>query len=194
MPACGALSGCKQNEIKVLQLWTLNNSWTGFDQRCHTAVCVIAGLTRGEAKTSIFPLRCYISSITLFWKVCLTIDFLHLPKAWWTAARLDSLIPHTRHLTDINNQQFASSLFVTPFIRPNSLYLRLPKLHEAPSSQPLLGDSLFGEWQRAMSSCLYLNALTAHPFFFTSRHWAEMPSCRFVTKQLWEHKHMWHAY
>jgi len=76
-----------------------------------------------------------LSSVILIWKVCLAIDFLHLPKAWWTAAWLDSRITHPGHLADINNQPFPSSLFgiTRLYIRPNS-HLLAAKLLEAQNS------------------------------------------------------------
>lgn len=112
---------------------------TGFHQCCVITVftvCAIAGEAQAKAKMGVFPLQGPpFSSVILIWKVCLAIDFLHLPKDWWTAAWSDSYITHPGHLADINNQLFPSSLFgiTRTYIRPNS-HLLAAKLLEAPNS------------------------------------------------------------
>lgn len=93
-----------------------------------------------------------LSSVILIWKVCLAIDFLHLPKAWWTAAWSDSDITHPGHLADINNQPFSSSLFgiTRPYIRP-SIYSPAAKLLEANSCSPYkVIQSVVGQGRKEM--------------------------------------------
>ncbi len=107
-----------------------------------TAVSLLSSLSvqllerpRPKQRWVSFHYKPLLSSVILIWKVCLAIDFHHLPKAWWTAAWSDNHIIHPRHLADINNRPFPSSLFgiTRPYIRPNSCFLAA-KLLEAPNS------------------------------------------------------------
>ncbi len=125
-----------------------------------TAVSLLSSLSvqllerpRPKQRWVSFHYKPLLSSVILIWKVCLAIDFHHLPKAWWTAAWSDNHIIHPRHLADINNRPFPSSLFgiTRPYIRPNSCFLAA-KLLEAPNSfspykviQPVVGQEKKGD-------------------------------------------------
>lgn len=106
--------------VKCVVCLKSNLSRTGF-HHCYV-VAVFPERHRPKQRWVSFHYSAPLSSVILIWKVRLPIDFHHLPKAWWTAAWLDSHITHPGHLADINNQPFPSSLFgiTRPYIRPNS--------------------------------------------------------------------------
>lgn len=122
---------CSPFEIRQLPDW-LSSALCHYCLHCLYNCCRGPGQSKDGCLSITVP---PLSSVILIWKVCLAIDFPHLPKAWWTAAWSDSHITHPGRLADINNQPFPSSLFgiTRPYIRPNS-HLLAAKLLEAPNS------------------------------------------------------------